>query len=172
MNGVLEHTAAGPRLRFVRELAQPPELVWLALTDPERLQSWFPQRVSVERWEVGGQLRFEHPRVPEASFDGEVRAYEPPRLLEYTWGPDVLRFGLEPHGEGTRLTMLDTIEQLGKAARDGTGWHVCLELLEHALANATPTWSASDRWRELNPSYLERFGPEAASIGPPPGAPE
>ena len=30
----------------------------------------------------------------------------------------------------------DTIDDLGKAARDGAGWHVCLEALEHALAVA------------------------------------
>ncbi|MGO9901147.1 MAG: SRPBCC family protein [Solirubrobacteraceae bacterium] len=170
MNGSLEQTAAGPRLRFLRELPHTPAVVWRALTDPERLRGWFPQRIRVERWEVGARIRFEHPSTKEATFDGQVLACEPPGLLEYTWGTDRLRFELEPHGEGTRLTMFDTIEQLGKAARDGTGWHVCLDLLEHELDGNEPGWDSSERWRELNRSYVAELGPEAASIGPPPGA--
>lgn len=170
MNGTLEHTDAGPRLRFVRALAHPPEVVWRAITEPEQLASWFPQRVSLERWEVGALVHFEHTHVETATFDGEVLAFDPPRLLEFSWGPDVLRFELEPQGAGTRLTLLDTLEELGKAARDGAGWHVCLDQLEHALQSSSPPWSSSERWREVHPSYVERLGPAAASIGPPEGA--
>jgi uncharacterized protein YndB with AHSA1/START domain len=170
MNGTLEHTDAGPRLRFVRALAQPPEVVWRAITEPAQLAIWFPQRVSVERWEVGARLRFEHAHVAAATFASEVLAFDPPRLLEFRWGPDVLRFELEPQGTGTRLTLLDTLEELGKAARDGAGWHVCMDQLEHALRASSPPWSSSERWREIHPSCVERMGAQAASIGPPAGS--
>jgi hypothetical protein len=111
-----------------------------------------------------------HAHVAAASFGGEVLALDPPRLLELGWGPDVLRFELEPQGAGTRLTLLDTLEELGKAARDAAGWHVCLDLLEHALEQSSPPWSSSERWREVHPSYVEQMGAQAASIGPPEGA--
>jgi uncharacterized protein YndB with AHSA1/START domain len=45
MHGTLEQTAAGPRLRFVRHLAHPPEKVWRAITEPEHLKAWFPDTI-------------------------------------------------------------------------------------------------------------------------------
>jgi uncharacterized protein YndB with AHSA1/START domain len=163
MQGTLEQTATGPRLRFTRRLAHPPAKVWRAITEPEHLKAWFPDTIVVEEWSVGAPLRFE-------GFDGEVLAFEPPAMLEFRWGTDVIRLEVEPDGDGTRLTLLDTLEELGKAARDGAGWHTCLDQLEHHLAGTTPPWSPSDRWREVHPRYVEELGPKAATIGPPEGA--
>jgi hypothetical protein len=95
---------------------------------------------------------------------------EPPSLLELRWGTDVLRFEVEPRGDSCRLVFTDTIEEQGKAARDGAGWHVCLDKLEHELDGTQPEWSDSDRWRAVHPDYVEELGPEAATIGPPEGA--
>jgi uncharacterized protein YndB with AHSA1/START domain len=157
-------------LRFTRRLAHPPEKVWRAVTEPEHLAAWFPDTMIVERWEVGAPVRFEPaPGMPEP-FDGEVLAFDPPRMLELRWGADVIRFEIRPDGDGTEFTLLDTLEEVGKAARDGAGWHVCLDQLEHHLEGTTPAWSASDRWREVHPSYVDELGPEAAAIGPPDGA--
>ncbi|MCW2968064.1 MAG: hypothetical protein JWM71_1836 [Solirubrobacteraceae bacterium] len=167
-NGTLERTPAGPRLRFVRHLAHPPEKVWRAITEPEHLAAWFPDTIVVREWAVGAPLRFE--QAPGQGFDGEVLAFEPPTLMELRWGTDVLRLEVAPDGAGTTLTLLDTFGELGKAARDGAGWHVCLDRLEHDLDATTPSWSVSERWREIHPSYVEDLGPEAATIGPPEGA--
>ena len=167
MEGTLEQTDAGPRLCFIRHLAHPPEKVWRAITEPEHLSAWFPDTIVVERWAVGAPLRFEPAAGTADTFDGEVLSYEPPTMLELRWGTDVIRLEVEPAGDGTKLTLLDTIDELGKAARDGAGWHTCLDQLEHHLDGTTPPWSASDRWRELHPAYVETLGPEAATIGPP-----
>src|SRR3954451_22776016 len=170
MNGTLEQTAAAPRLRFTRRLAHAPEKVWRALTEPEHLKAWFPDTIVVDEWTVGAPLRFEHAPVPEGGFDGEALAVEPQRLLEFRWGTDVIRFELEPDADGTRLTLLDTIDELGKAARDAAGWHTCLDQLEHHLDGSAPPWSPSDRWKQVRPAYVDELGPEAAAIGPPEGA--
>ena len=61
-------------------------------------------------------------------------AYEPPSVMEFRWGPDVVRLELHPIEDGTVLTLLDTLEERGKAARDGAGWHTCLDALERVLA--------------------------------------
>ena len=167
--GTLERTAAGTRLRFVRHLAHPPAEVWRAITEPEHLGAWFPQRIVIDRWAVGAPLRFES-HVPDAGFDGEVLAFEPPALLEFSWGTDVIRLEVAPDGDGTRLTLLDTFTELGKAARDGAGWHTCLDQLQHHLDGTTASWTHSERWRQVHPSYVQRLGPEAATIGPPAGA--
>jgi uncharacterized protein YndB with AHSA1/START domain len=170
MTGTLEQTAAGPRLRFTRRLAHAPDVVWRAITEPEHLKAWFPDTIEVSRWEAGAPVRFVHEQNPEWSSEGEVIEVDPPRALEFSWDTDVLRFELAPDGDGTTLTLLDTLEALGKAARDGAGWHVCLDALEHHLDGTTPPWTSNARWREVHPAYVEALGPEAATIGPPAGA--
>src|SRR5262249_18067698 len=109
---------------------------------------------------------FDQPDVPD--MDGAVLACEPPKLLEYTWGEDTLRFELEPSADGasTRLTLVDTIVELGKAARDGAGWHVKLQELEHVVDGDAPPFDVDD-WREVNARYIVQLGPAASTIGPP-----
>jgi hypothetical protein len=99
-----------------------------------------------------------------------VLACEPPALLEFTWGEDTIRFEVAPAGAGCTLTLLDTIAERGKAARDGAGWHVCLDRLEHDLDGTSPEWTPAERWRIVHGGYVERFGPAAATIGPPQGS--
>ena len=162
-DGTLERTDAGPRLRFERRLGHPPQRVWAAITEPEQLKAWFPDTIVVQEWRVGAPLRFEHAGL-DLNFDGEVLAVEEGRLLEFRWGTDRIRFEVEPDGDGTKLTLLDTIDELGKAARDAAGWHACLDALEASLSGESVD---ADVWSAVHPSYVERFGPEAATIGPP-----
>ena len=166
--GTLHDTDRGPQLRFVRELKHPPAKVWRALTSAEHLSAWFPHTVVVDEWVPGAPLQFT--LVRGDSFDGEVLAVEEERLLEFRWGTDVVRFELVPDGDGTRLIFSDTMDELGKAARDGAGWHVCLDQLERHLDGETTDESTSDQWKRVHAAYVEQFGPEASSIGPPAGA--
>jgi len=169
MHGELEQAGDRWTLRFSRPLPHPPERVWRAITEAEHLEAWFPQRVAGE-WAVGAPLRFTDPGTDHPAFAGEVLACEPPRLLEYRWGTDVLRFEIVPDGSGCTLVLLDTIDELGKAARDGAGWHACLDVLGHHLNGSQPPWTPREHWGDVHPEYLKRFGPEASTIGPPQGA--
>jgi hypothetical protein len=94
-------------------------------------------------------------------------AFEPPSLMELRWADDVLRFELEPGpgGAGSVLRLIVTFPERGKAARDGAGWHVCLERLVSESDGATPP--ADDRWRVVHARYVETLGPEASTVGPP-----
>ena len=168
MNGKLEQVDSRWQLRFRRELAHPAEKVWRAITDPEQLKAWFPDTIIVNEWRVGAELRFESEDAP--SFDGEVLVMEEGSVLAFRWGTDTIRFELEPRGEGCVLTLTDTIDEVGKAARDAAGWHVCLDALEAALDGSAGQGPSEERWAEVHPGYVEEFGPEAATIGPPEGA--
>jgi uncharacterized protein YndB with AHSA1/START domain len=163
--GTLEQTTEGWALRFERRLAHTPEDVWAAFTDPDRRATWFPDTL-IGEFVPGAELRFvtDVPSMPE--FTGTVLAVEPPRLLEFTWGEDTLRFEIEPTAGGCLLTLRDSIAELGKAARDGAGWHVCLESLAATL-DGSPRVSEGDRWAEVHPEYVTAFGAEASTIGPP-----
>jgi uncharacterized protein YndB with AHSA1/START domain len=166
MDGTFQIVAGRPTLRFERRLKHPIEKVWRALTEPAELEHWFPQRVEGD-FVPGGKLRFpfreavilDGETIPD--FDGEVLDIDPPRLLSYTWAGDVLRYELIPDGDGCLLVFTDTFTEHGKAARDGAGWHVCLDGLEASLDGGAPP--AADRWRGLYENYSDVFGPEAST---------
>jgi uncharacterized protein YndB with AHSA1/START domain len=167
MYGDLEQLEDGRwRLRFTRTLPHPPEKVWRAVTEPAHLARWFPTTIEGER-AAGARLRFAFPAGQLPAFEGEMTAYEPPSLMELRWGPDLLRLELRAVEQGTELTLLDTLEALGKAARDGTGWHTCLDALEGSLQDRQDARESLGRWEELHPHYVERFGASAATIDVP-----
>jgi uncharacterized protein YndB with AHSA1/START domain len=168
VDGELEQHDNHWRLRFTRPLPQSAETVWQAITRAEHLEAWFPQRI-VGEWAVGAPLRFESRNGEFPPFDGEVLAYEPESLVEFRWGTDIIRLELVPTDAGSVLTLLDTIDDLGKAARDGAGWHVCLEALGRHLGGQDSSDTVGERWREVRAGYVDRFGPEAATMGPPAG---
>jgi uncharacterized protein YndB with AHSA1/START domain len=165
--GVLDRNGPVPRLRYERRLAHRPEQVWAALTEPEHLDTWFPTTIDGER-ATGASLKFEFPsELSVPAMEGKLLSYEPPTLFEFTWGPDTVRFELQAEQPGTLLVLTVDLEAVGKAARDGAGWHVCLEPLELELDGRAARDETSERWREVHPGYVASFGPEAAVDGPP-----
>lgn len=153
------------RLTFTRSLKHPREKVWRAVTEPEHLAVWFPHEI-VGEYRAGAPLKFLHPQGD--AFDGQMRVFDPPSVIEFTWGTDLLRIELRADGEGTLLTLSDTFDELGKAARDAAGWHECLSRLVGDLDGESPAaWGSN--WRQLNEIYKERLGPEASVLGPPDG---
>ncbi len=161
-DGVLEPAGARWRLRFTRRLTYPTEKVWRALTESKHLDAWFPQHV-VGSWVAGAPLRF---ISKYGDFEGEVLACEPPSVIEFRWGTDTIRLEVMPEGQGCVLTLLDTFDEQGKAARDAAGWHDCLDGLEMHLAG-TASWKPGEGWHAVHGRYVERFGPKGATIGPP-----
>jgi uncharacterized protein YndB with AHSA1/START domain len=164
--GRLTRHGARWELRFVRPLAHPPEKVWRALTEPQHLSAWFPADIHGERT-AGAVLRFVFRNDEGPAADGEMLTFDPPKALEFRWGEELLRFELEPDGEGCVLTFINTFHQLGKAARDAAGWHVCLDVLGYHLADEKPPWEPMEHWPQVHAVYFERLGPEASTIGPP-----
>ncbi len=155
-------------LTFTRLLDHPLEKVWQAVTEPGHLAAWFPQEIRGER-RAGARLQFVSSGGD--SFEGEMLLFEPPTVIEFMWGVDRLRIELRAEGESTLLTVIDSFGELGKAARDAAGWHECLDRLAWALdGTEPPPWG--EPWQELNQRYVERLGPDAATIGPPPATAE
>lgn len=166
MEGVLDRHGDRWELRFVRRLPHRPEKVWRALTEAEHLAAWFPAQIQGER-AAGAPLRFVFQNGEGPDTEGEMMVYDPPSALVFRWGKEILRFDLRPDGDGCVLTFVDVFDELGKASRDGAGWHACLDILEVHLAGETPPWTPEERWADVHASYVERFGPEASTIGPP-----
>ncbi|WP_084704244.1 SRPBCC domain-containing protein [Phaeacidiphilus oryzae] len=164
------------RLRFTRRLGHPQHAVWRALTDPEQLAAWFPQRIEgldgdpAGIWRTGAEITFRDPQGRGPAFTGEVLAFEPETLVEFSWGTDTIRLELAADGaDASVLTLLDTLEQHGTGARNAAGWHECLDYLGCALDGRKPDFRPGQRWAQTHPRYVRALGPEAATIGPPPG---
>lgn len=155
---------AQPAVRLERDLPDPPEVVWGALTETEQLRDWFPCDIVVAggEWKVGAAISFPFPEeVIEMTLTGEVLAVERPHRLSYTWGEETLSFELIPRNGGTRLVLIDELPAAG-AARNAAGWENCLD----KLAGVDP---GEDAWKPLFKRYSAAFEP---ALGPQEGPPE
>jgi uncharacterized protein YndB with AHSA1/START domain len=156
------------QLRFTRVLPHSRTKVWRAITEPEHLADWFPTTIEGERV-AGAALRFSFENLDLPPFDGEMIEFVPEAVIEFRWGTDLIRIELRDVPAGTELSLNDTLGEHGKAARDGAGWHTCLDALASSLQPDSDPRATRGRWAEVHPRYIADFGPEAATIGPPEG---
>src|SRR5690348_9651302 len=126
---------------ITREIYYPhaPERVWAALTTSEAIAKWLMPNDFEPR--LGHHFTFHTTPTPALKFDGichcEVTAFEPPRLLAYTWNGGSLHtlvtYRLEPERDGTRLwfehsgfNMDDPIQEA--SYRGMQGWNGVLDI--------------------------------------------
>jgi hypothetical protein len=89
----------------------------------------------------------------------EILSWEPPRLFEWTWDTDVLRFELEPTATGTRLVFTTWLESQTTAPphKTAAGYHACLGCLQ-GLVDERPGIALLDVDVDpLERAYEERF---------------
>lgn len=157
----------GPTLRFERTYDHPIEKVWRAINEPKHQAVWFPQQILGER-RAGARLRFVTAVGPDDGFDGTMIAYDPPNVMEFWWGQSRLKVELLTEGDRTKLTLTETLEDLGGGARNGAGWHECLDRLTAVIDATTPLrWGR--RWHEVHPAYAADFGAAADVLKAPEG---
>ena len=153
-------------LILVRELRHSPEKVWQALTDPAHLREWAPFEADGSLGTVGTTAKLTAAvgaPTPEVSETTVTRA-DAPKLLEYNWGAQDIRWQLETFGGGTRLTLWHNIDRRF-ISMGAAGWHICFDVLDHLLSG-TPIGRIVGReamkfgWPRLNSEYAKQFGIE------------
>ena len=92
-------------------------------------------------------------------------ACQPPSLLEFRWGTDVIRFEIMPHDGGCTFVLTDVFGELGKAARDAAGWHTCVDLLGHHLGGAAAPWASGRALGRGPPRLREEVRPGRGDDG-------
>jgi uncharacterized protein YndB with AHSA1/START domain len=154
-------------VRFVRHYPHPIQRVWRAITESDQLRAWFPCDIVGKRAE-GAEIACEFwpahvakYSIPEPVMTGEVQVWEPPRIFQWTWGGDVLRFELEPVAiVETTLTFTSWLVETRAegAANTAAGYHVCLTALE-ALLDGRPIsiTDSADLVQELEAAYAGPF---------------
>jgi len=150
-------------LVLVRELRHPPAKVWEAITQPEHLREWAPFDSDKTLGAVGAvQLTTVGTPSPQVT-ESQVKRAEPPKLLEYSWGGQELRWQLEPQGGGTRLTLWHNIDRRF-ISMGAAGWHLCIDVLDRALSAhpvgriVGPDAMKFEGWQRLNREYAKQFG--------------
>ncbi|MDQ7911431.1 SRPBCC family protein [Phytohabitans sp. ZYX-F-186] len=170
--GALAETSAEPAegdrwtLVFIRDFRHPPQKVWGALVEPGQLREWAP---FVPDRDLGGtgsatftMLGGDGGEVE--SSPAEVLRSEPPALLVYDWGGDLLRWELAPTGEGTRLTLRHTVRDRTLVPMVAAGWHICLDVADLLLDGRPIGPIVADEatrfgWEDLRDGYAERLAP-------------
>lgn len=162
--GALVKLEGRDAVRYERVYPHAPERVWRALIEPGSIKAWFPAAIeglseAVSKRKPGEKLRFVFEGEDGPTLEGELVACDPPRLLEYTWASDLLRFELTEleGGKHCKLVFTVSFEERSHAARDASGWHACLDDLERALDGKA---SIADRpdLAELSAKYRKAMG--------------
>ncbi|WP_422769263.1 SRPBCC family protein [Plantactinospora sp. WMMC1484] len=158
MNESLETADGRQVLRIERHLAHPPEKVWPAVTEPEHLREWFPAEVRLEP-RVDGRITFSFGSGPDAPPEsvGRISAYDPPRLIAFSWEDELFRIELHPDGPGCRLLFSHVFDDRAGAASFASGWRICLDVLE-GLLDGRPFEGPQRPSGRLHESYVELFG--------------
>jgi Uncharacterized conserved protein len=158
-------------LVLVRELHHPPKTVWDALTDPAQLSEWAPFDAD-RNLSVVGPVKLSTVNIPAPQVsESHVKRAIKPRLLEYTWGGNDLRWELESIDEGTRLTLWHNIDHRF-VAWGAAGWHICIDVLDYLITGkplgrmvGADAIKYGD-WKRLVSEYSRQFGTETLDHNP------
>jgi uncharacterized protein YndB with AHSA1/START domain len=159
-------------LVLVRDLHHPPAKVWQALTDPAQLREWAPFDADRSLGSVG-PVTLSTVGVPTPVMsETRVTRADAPKLLEYQWGGNDMRWQLESLGSGTRLTLWHNIDRRF-ISMGAAGWHICFDVLDRLLTGQPLGRIVGGEamkfdWPRLNTEYAQRFEFDAP---PPPGTP-
>jgi len=159
-------------LVLVRELHHAPEKVWQALIDPTQLREWAPFDADRSLGTPGASVKLTTVGAPTPHVtETTVTRADAPKLLEYNWGGQDIRWELEPLGTGTRLTLWHNIDRRF-ISMGAAGWHICFDVLDHLLGG-TPTGRMVGPdamkfagWQRLNAEYAKQFGVETPAWTP------
>jgi len=141
--------APKPSLTLKRRLNAPPERVYAAWTDPEKLKRWFgPEQIETLRADadarVGGRFRIVMRGTDGEEHDvsGVYREVVPNEKIVFTWAwrstperESLVTVVIKPEGAGSLLTLVHE-QFFDEAARDRHehGWIGCLDKLERYFA--------------------------------------
>ena len=153
-------------LVLVRELRHSPETVWQALTDPAHLREWAPFDADGSLGTAGRTVKLTTVGAPTPLVtETRVTRSDAPRVLEYNWGGQDIRWELEASGGGTRLTLWHNINR-NFISMGAAGWHICFDVLDrHLSGSPIGRIVGGDAlkfggWQRLNAEYAKQFGVE------------
>ena len=151
-------------LVLVRDLPHAPEKVWNALTEPSELREWAPFDSDRNLGSVGtAKLTTVNAPSPHVT-ETRVKRADAPKVLEFDWGGQEIRWELAPKADGgTRLTLWHNIDRR-YIAMGAAGWHICLDVLGRFLDGRPMGRMVGGAvmkvggWQRLHAEYAKQFG--------------
>jgi uncharacterized protein YndB with AHSA1/START domain len=106
----------------------PLERVWRAITEPDELLRWFPDKIAEVDLRTGGAIRIEW---QDGEFDdGTVEVVEEPSRFVFRWhgagfdSPETLvEFTLEAVEGGTRVVVVESGSSKVREEKRSSAWH-------------------------------------------------
>jgi hypothetical protein len=136
------------------------------------LREWAPFEADGSLGRVGTSVKLTTVGTPTPLVtETEVRRADAPKVLEYGWGGNDMRWELEALGGGTRLTLWHNIDRRF-ISMGAAGWHICFDVLDRLLGGtpigriAGPAVMKIDGWQRLHTEYAKQFGLEIPNWPP------
>jgi uncharacterized protein YndB with AHSA1/START domain len=156
-------------LVLVRDLPHPPAKVWTAMTDPAHLREWAPFDSDRSLGAVGTAMLTTVGAPKPHVTESRITRADAPRVLEFDWGGQDIRWELEPiAGNGTRLTLWHNIDRR-YIAMGAAGLHISIDVLERSLAgqpigrSVGPAAMKDEGFQRLHAEYAKLLGVEMPS---------
>lgn len=162
--GRIRRTGDTVEIVFHRRYARPVEKVWAALTTPERLSDWFAN-TTIDRVAEGGIMDLDFKDENYRS-RGRIVTCEPMTTFAWEWteldgsSPSLVRWDLEPDGDGCRVTLTHSGVKVSEAGGVGAGWHAHLQAIQDAADGIETPW-ITVRARADAAAALYEVGPAA-----------
>jgi len=142
--------------RLERVLDHDEAAVWAMLTEPGRLAEWLAPGAIELRQGGAAKLNFGDSGIV---IDSAVTAFDPPRLLEYSWSSPgeaarPLRWETAPAEAGTRLSLTLRIPESEDIAKSCAGWEAHLMMLMAAI-EGVPVKFPFERFMATRAAYKE-----------------
>ena len=156
--GTVRRTGDTVEVVFHRRYARPVEKIWAALTVPERISDWFAT-TKIDRVGVGGTMDLDFKDENYRSI-GRIVTYQPMKTFAWEWAEldgsraSLVRWDLEPDGDGCRVTLTHSNLQPFEAKSVGPGWHAHLQAIEDAADGIETPWR---KVREREKAVRDRY---------------
>lgn len=146
-----------------RTLKHSPAKVWNAITDPDQIREWAPFDANGDLGKEGNAVQLTTVGAPMLHVtQTTVTKADPPHTVEYNWGGFDMRWSLEPHNGGTKLTLWTNIDRRF-IAMGAAGWHLCFDVLDSYLDGEPrgrivgPDAMQFGGWQQLHSKYAKQF---------------
>jgi uncharacterized protein YndB with AHSA1/START domain len=134
--GIIRKKIDGLEVRFESIYKASGEVVWDAITNPEKMAVWFTD-IEMD-FVLGGKIVIRFRDADKTESFGKIIRIKKPELFEFSWDDELATwelFEVGPRGVSAKCRLVLTYSKLAKkyAFSVPAGWHVLLDQLEKML---------------------------------------
>jgi len=141
--GIITKKANGLEVRFERVYNASREVVWDAITNPDKLAIWFTD-IEMD-FVIGGKMVIRFRDADKTDSFGKIMRIKKPELFEFSWDDELATwelFEVVPRRVGAKCRLVLTYSKMAEnyAFSVPAGWHVLLDQLEKVLNGSNDSY--------------------------------